>query len=82
MNKKKNQKWEATIRKLKKGDFVNGVVQKEVNFGYFIKMDSGIEGLLHKDNIGKNREIKLNETIQVKVINIDTVKKQIVFTYK
>src|SRR5690606_30172049 len=43
---KKEQNWEATIKKYKKGDFVNGTVKEVVNFGYFIKIDTGLEGLL------------------------------------
>jgi len=77
----KTQDWENEIKKIKKGDFVKGIVQKEVNFGYFIKLDSGLEGLLHRNNIRKNKTLNLNETVQVKIIRIDTAKKQIAFSY-
>lgn len=80
-HEQKSQNWESAIKKIKKGDFVKGIVQKEVNFGYFIKMDSGLEGLLHRNNIRKNKTLNLNETVQVKIIKIDTVKKQIAFSY-
>ena len=78
---KKEQNWEATIKKYKKGDFVNGTVKEAVNFGYFIKMDTGFEGLLHKNEIKNRNKISLNDNIQVKIIKIDTVKKQIAFSY-
>lgn len=78
---KKEQNWEATIRKYKKGDFVNGTVKEVVNFGYFIKIDTGLEGLLHKNDIKKHKKFLFNENIQVKIIKIDTVKKQIAFSY-
>jgi ribosomal protein S1 len=52
-----------------------------VNFGYFIKIDTGFEGLLHKNDINKRKEFLLNESIQVKIIKIDTVKKRIAFSY-
>lgn len=78
---KKEQNWEATIKKYKKGDFVNGTVKEVVNFGYFIKIDTGLEGLLHKNDIKKRKNFLLNESIQVKIIKIDTVKKQIAFSY-
>lgn len=77
----KEQNWETTIKKYKKGDFVSGIVQKEVEFGYFIKMNTGLEGLLHRNNIRTNKILKLNETVEVKIIKIDTVKKQIAFSY-
>lgn len=77
----KNSKWEATIKKYKNGDFVNGTVKEVVNFGYFIKIDTGFEGLLHKNDIKKHKLLLLNDSIQVKIIKIDTVKKQIAFSY-
>lgn len=80
-HEQKTQNWDNRINKIKKGDYVKGIVLKEVNFGYFIKMDSGLEGLLHRNNIRKNKTLNLNETVQVKIIKIDPVKKQIAFSY-
>ena len=58
-----------------------GTIEKEVNFGYFIKIETGLEGLLNKNNIRNNKVSKSNETIQVKIIKIDSEKKQIAFSY-
>lgn len=76
-----NEKWMATIHKYKKGDFVNGTIEKEVNFGYFIKIDTGLEGLLHKNDVRDGKVPKLNETLDVKIIKVDFEKKQIAFSY-
>src|SRR5690606_17751187 len=61
----KEQIWKATVKKYKKGDWVNGIVQKEVEFGYFIKMETGVEGLLHKNWIKSPNNILLKEAIRV-----------------
>lgn len=82
--KKKSKKeyiWESTIKKYRKGDLVNCTVKEAVNFGYFIRMDTGLEGLLHKNDITRNKKFLLDEDLQVKIIKIDTVKKQIAFSY-
>jgi ribosomal protein S1 len=76
------ESWESIIKKYKKGDWVNGIIEKEVNFGYFIKIDSGIEGLLHRSNIKNGRMPQLKEIIKVKIGNIDYEKKQIAFYTK
>jgi ribosomal protein S1 len=76
------ESWESIIKKYKKGDWVNGIIEKEVNFGYFIKIDTGIEGLLHRNNIKNGRMPQLKETIKVKIGNIDYEKKQIAFYTK
>jgi predicted RNA-binding protein with RPS1 domain len=78
---KKEQNWEETIKKYKNGDFVKGTVKEVVNFGYFIKIDTGFEGLLHKNDIKKHKMFLLNDSIQVKIIKIDIVKNQIAFSY-
>ncbi|MEO5775305.1 MAG: AAA domain-containing protein [Flavobacterium sp.] len=77
----KNKEWDATIKKYKKGDIVKGSIENEVNYGYFVKIDTGLIGLLHKNNIYKTRESQLDETLQVKIIKIDFEKKQIKFSY-
>lgn len=81
IEQEKNLNWETTINKYKKGDWVNAIVQKEVEFGYFIKMETGLEGLLHKNWIKRSNNILLNEMIRVKIIKIDKIKKQIAFSY-
>lgn len=73
--------WAATVKKYKKGDLVKGIIRKEVVFGYFVEIDTGIEGLLHKNNIRNRRMPQVDETIQVKIIQIDLEKKQIAFSY-
>lgn len=73
--------WERTISKYKKGDKVKGIVTKEVNFGYFLKIDTGFEGLLHKNNIGRGKVPKVNEPLVVRIVKIDLEKKQIAFSY-
>jgi superfamily I DNA and/or RNA helicase/predicted RNA-binding protein with RPS1 domain len=77
----KNENWSNTIKKYKNGDNVSGTIIKEVKFGYFIKIDSGIEGLLHKSDISRGKDPKLNESIEVRIIKIDLEKKQIAFSY-
>ncbi len=79
--KNKNKCWENTIRKYKKGDKVKGIITKEVNFGYFLKIDTGFEGLLHKNNIGRGKVPEVNEPMEVRIIKIDLEKKQISFSY-
>ncbi len=73
--------WERTIGKYKKGDKVKGIVTKEVNFGYFLKIDTGFEGLLHKSNIGRGKVPEFNEPLEVRIIKMDLEKKQIAFSY-
>ena len=73
--------WERKISSLNVGDLINGIIENETSFGYFIKIESGLKGLLHRNNIRNKNALILNETIQVKIIKIDSEKKQISFSY-
>lgn len=77
----KEAAWESTIGKYKKGDIVKGTIIREVDFGYFIKIDTGFEGLLHKNNIRRGNLSQVNEPLEVRIIKIDLEKKQIAFSY-
>ena len=56
-----------------------GIITKEVNFGYFLKIDTGFEGLLHKNNIGRGKVPKVNEPLVVRIIKIDLEKTNSIF---
>lgn len=77
----RNENWEKTVKMYKKGDKLKGTITKEVAFGYFIKIDTGLEGLLHNNKISQGKVLQLNEPIEVKIIRIDFEKKQIAFSY-
>jgi superfamily I DNA and/or RNA helicase len=80
LEQQKEQEWAGTIKKYKKGDWVEGTISTVVNFGYFIKLDTGFEGLLHKNNVSKQIKLTLNDDIRVKIKEFDMTKKQITFS--
>jgi small subunit ribosomal protein S1 len=63
--------------KLKKGMVVDGKVTKITNFGVFVEILDGLEGLLHVSEISdtpvENPEevLKIDQQVKVKVLNID-----------
>ncbi len=73
-----NDPWTTDIpEKLKKGMTVDGKVTKITNFGVFIEILDGLEGLLHVSEISdepveKPEELlKVDQVVKVKVINVD-----------
>ncbi len=66
----------SLIEKYKVGDAVSGVVTGSTDFGVFVKLEEGLEGLVHISEMDwglvedpKNR-FKVGEQVQVKVIEI------------
>ena len=65
------------------GGIYSGTVTRLTDFGAFVKLAPGLEGLVHISNISKNRiehpdeVLKANERIQVRVLNIDDDRKRL-----
>jgi len=65
-------------QKLQKGSILDGKVTKVTNFGVFVEVLDGLEGLLHVSEIGDSKAVENPESvlspgqdIKVKVINVD-----------
>ncbi len=67
----------------KPGDVVQGTVTKITNFGVFVGLEDGLEGLLHiselSDDKVENAEdfVKVGDPLEVKVLRVDTDERKI-----
>ncbi len=76
-------------KKYKVGEFYEGEVTKIMDYGCFIKIEEGIEGLIHNSeldwanrNIKPNKVLSVSQKIRFKIINIDKETKRISLSYK
>lgn len=71
--------WELLNGKYKVNDVITAKVIKFVNFGAFVEVEPGVEGLVHiaeisEENIAKASDVlKLGQEVKVKVLNVDEV---------
>jgi small subunit ribosomal protein S1 len=79
-----NDPWAHDIpSKYSPGQVVNGKVTKITNFGVFVGLEDGLEGLLHiselADHKVENPEdvVKVGDDIEVKILRIDTDERKI-----
>jgi len=77
VEQEKKYNWATIESKLKKGDISKGIILSRTEFGYFVKLDCGLNGLLHNNNISKKQVFKKGQKIEVVIHWIDTQKKQI-----
>ncbi len=67
--------WEDISKKYQKGDIVEGSVTGIKDFGIFVKLEEGVEGLVHERDISWDKDDKPNfavgDTIKSIVLNID-----------
>ena len=76
-------------KKYKVGEIYEGTVTKLMDYGAFIRIQDGIEGLIHNSELDwKNRNIKpskvlsASQKIKFKIVNIDKDSKRISLSYK
>ncbi len=77
----KPEPWSDIDEKYKKGDIIEGVVTGVKDFGVFVKLEEGIEGLVHEKDLSWDKEdrpsLKVNDAVQVVVLNIDRDREKI-----
>jgi len=77
--------WDAVAEKFKVGDRVRGTVTRLVDFGAFVELETGIEGLIHISEMswskGKIRKasdvVKQGETVEVVILQVNAVEHRI-----
>jgi len=76
--------WTTDIpKRYKAGDVVKGTVTKITNFGVFVGLEDGLEGLLHiselSDDKVENAEdvVNVGDQVEVKVLRVDTDERKI-----
>jgi|TARA_B100001093_G_scaffold517126_1_gene597710 small subunit ribosomal protein S1 len=76
--------WESIPDKFKVGDIVNGNIVSIMNYGIFIELEKGIEGLIHISEISWTKNVqnlqdayKVGESIESKVLFVDSKEQKI-----
>ncbi|HEX7124584.1 MAG TPA: S1 RNA-binding domain-containing protein, partial [Thermodesulfobacteriota bacterium] len=75
--------WEEIPRKYRPGTRVTGKVTSVTDFGIFLEIEPGIEGLIHVSEIARekvddpNRYAKVGDTLSAEVINVDRRERKI-----
>jgi small subunit ribosomal protein S1 len=70
--------WDAVVQKYKTGERVRGVVTRMAEFGSFVELEPGIEGLIHLSEMSWSRKtrkpsdvVKPGETVEVMVLGVN-----------
>jgi small subunit ribosomal protein S1 len=70
--------WQESVAKYKIGDVISGTVTKLVNFGAFVRVEEGLEGLIHISELSNQRVahpgdvVKEGDTLNLKIISLDS----------
>lgn len=80
--------WEKVSGKYAVDEIVKGKVNKLVQFGAFVELEDGIEGLVHISQISDERiskpeqALEIGQTVDVKILDIDTENRKLSLSIK
>ena len=75
--------WEEFFNRQQEGDIVDGKIVRLTNFGAFVEIEEGIEGLLHVSELDENHvekpedKLKVGESYRMKIIKISELERKI-----
>jgi len=85
----KESPWESVIETFKQGDLVNGKVTRCMDFGAFVEIAPGVEGLVHISEMSYTKRVhkaeelvKPGDTVSVMIKELDPGKKRISLSIK
>ena len=70
--------WHSTVADFRVGDVIEGTVAKLVNFGAFVRVRDGLEGLIHISELSHQRVahpgdvVREGQTLNLKIISLDS----------
>tara|TARA_A100001011_G_scaffold381971_1_gene451120 strand:+ start:353 stop:2089 length:1737 start_codon:yes stop_codon:yes gene_type:complete len=81
--------YENLSKKYKVGEIYDGECTKLMDYGVFVKLEEGVEGLIHNSelswsnrNIQPSKVLSVSQNIKIKIVNIDKDAKRISLSYK
>ena len=81
--------FENIEKKYKTGEIYEGIVTKIMDYGCFVKIEEGVEGLIHNSeldwlnkNIAPSKVLSVSQKIKFKIVSIDKTTKRISLSYK
>jgi small subunit ribosomal protein S1 len=80
--------WEAAGTKYHEGQLVEGIVTNVVDFGAFVALDDGLEGLLHLSEMGNgtlkepHSYVKKGDRLSLRISHLEPEKRRVGFTQR
>lgn len=84
----KDNPWDVLAKKVKTGDTIKAPISRISQFGAFMDLDGGIQGLIHLSEISHGvvkdirDHVKVGEEVEAKIINFEPTKKRIGLSLK
>ena len=81
--------WEKNVDKFQVGDKIKGKVVSLADYGAFVELETGVEGLIHISELSwskkvkhPNKILKVGDSVEVMVLDLDTTNRKIALGLK
>ena len=80
--------WQAAAKNFSEGTVVDGTVSKIMDFGAFVRVAAGVEGLVHISELAHHRVVKVGNVVKegqevsVKILSIDSASQKMSLSMK
>ena len=80
--------WDAVVEKYNVGDVIKGKVVRLVNFGAFVEVEKGVDGLVHVSQISNQwlenpvSALQVGQEVEAKIIDINPEKEKMTLSIK
>ena len=81
--------YDSVTKNYEIGKIYDGVCVKIMDYGIFVRLEEGVEGLIHSSelswankNVHPSKILSVSQTIKVKIVSIDVQSKRISLSYK
>ncbi len=80
--------WDTVLEKYPPGEVMTGKVTRIAQFGAFVELEPGLEGLIHISELAPQRVwrvtnvVQVDQMVQVKVLNVDAAQRRISLSLK
>jgi small subunit ribosomal protein S1 len=80
--------WKEVAYRYRKGEVVTGKITNLTDFGAFVELEEGIEGLIHVSEISREKVdkpsdvLKVGETVTAMILHIDPAERRIGLSMK
>ena len=80
MKQLKQDPWKNITKKYKKGDVLKGEITGKAEFGIFVEIEDGVEGLIHISELADVKPddvYNVGDSIECTVLNVDEMNRKI-----
>ncbi len=74
------EKWASLAKKFENEETIKGKVVKSTQFGVFVTLEEGIEGLIHSSKLGPDDTFEAGKEISVTIDNLDKERQRMSLT--